>query len=194
MALAVGMVLVLLGVEWLNRLKAAELYALNDELQSRLESVREELRSVTADAGHVLVQIERAKALKSKRAWSGMLAMVSQCMAPGSWLTSIATDPPKPPGGKARSRGTDGKKEEGGQTQRLVTIEAPRKLRIAGYAPAAAHPYDIVTSLKATDAFASVALERSVREPVLDGSYFRFELVFIFEFLVFLWGQNLPYA
>ena len=59
----------------------------------------------------------------------------------------------------------------------MVTIEAPRKLRIAGYAPVAAHPYDIVSSLKETDVFASVALERSEREPVLDGSYFRFELV-----------------
>ena len=173
--LATGGVVTLAGTEWLDRAKAADLRAQNDRLQVELEAARAELRSVAAEGDRARLQIERAKTLESKRAWSGMLAMIASCMSPGSWLTSIATDPQKPPEGGTRSNAGNEKKAD--QTQQTVMIEAPRKLRINGYASEAAHPHEVVKKLKNTGVFRRVALERSQREPVLDGSYFRFELV-----------------
>jgi len=174
-ALVVGAVAVCLGIEWLHQVEAAKLHARNDELQSEVKAAHAELKSLTAEADRVLLQIERAKALKSKRAWSGMLAMITSCVSPGSWLTSIATDPAKPPAGGIRSKATQ--KKDADETQRAVIIDAPRKLRITGYAPEAAQPHEVVTNLKNTKVFKRVVLERSQREPILDGSYFRFEVV-----------------
>lgn len=174
-ALAVGAVMVCLGIEWLHQVEAAKLHAQNEELQLKVTAARAELRSVTAEADRMLLQIERAKALKSKRAWSGMLAMITSCISPGCWLTSIATDPAKPPAGSIRSRAPE--KKDADEAQRAVIIDAPRKLRITGYAPEAAQPHEVVTNLKNTEVFKRVVLERSQREPILDGSYFRFEVV-----------------
>jgi Tfp pilus assembly protein PilN len=174
-AVGVALVGVSLGMDWLRRAEAAGLCADNERLQSELEAIRADLKSVSAQAAETLLRIERAKALRSKRAWSGMIAMIASCMPPQSWLTSIATDPATPPAGTGRSQ--DRGKTEAEKGQQAVTIDAPRRLRISGYAPDAADPHEFVTKLKATELFTVVALEQSQREPVSDGWYIRFELV-----------------
>ena len=57
-----------------------------------------------------------------------------------------------------------------------MIIEVPRKLKIVGYATTPAEPHAFVTALKDSGVFTNVALERLLREPMLDGFYFRFEL------------------
>ena len=56
-------------------------------------------------------------------------------------------------------------------------IDAPRKLEIVGYAPEAAQPHNFVSALKEKQVFSSVVLRGSQREPMLERSYYRFELV-----------------
>lgn len=173
--LAACAVAVLSGIEWFHEATAAELRARNDTLQSELETVRGELVSLTSEAHRVHLQIERAKALRSKRAWSGMLAMIASCMSPGAWLTSIATDPPTPPEGGARSKRQGSNETD--ESHAVVVIEAPRRLRISGYALEDAHPDEMVVRLKNAEVFTRVVSGGRHREPMLDGSYFRFELV-----------------
>lgn len=165
-----------LGMDWYQSARAVELRRMDESLQDRLVNTRADLRTQTATANELLLQLNRAKALRSKRAWSGLIGLVGRCMPRGCWLTSIATDPGAPVGGPHRRQAStsEGLGQDGEAT---VTIEAPRKIRLAGYASDAAEPHIFVASLKATEVFSQVTLERSQREPVLDGYYFLFELV-----------------
>lgn len=162
-------------IDWLQRAEATELRTRNANLQIELAAAGTRLRAQTAQANETLLQLERARALRSKRAWSAMFAMIGRCMPAGCWLTSVATDPATPP---AASRGATASRKgaDEGNPQTIV-IEAPRKLRVAGYATDVAEPHGFVANLKDTGVFTDVVLEHSRREPALDGYYFRFELV-----------------
>jgi hypothetical protein len=81
--------------------------------------------------------------------------------AAGATLVILASVPPK---------GT----QSGAQP--IVAIEVPRSLRLMGYARETNEPLDFVSMLKRSEVFSRVDLERSVREPVEDGFYFRFEI------------------
>ncbi len=176
-AAAATVLVVPIVIDKYKSVEAARLFAENTQLQRQIAGQRAELTAVTAEANQALVQLQRAEALRSKRAWSAVLALVARRMPAGCWLTSIATDPAAPGQAGARpatrrTRTLEREHESGSS----VTIDAPRKLRITGYATDAAEPHQFVTRLKQTAVFADVGLESSHREPVLGGSYFRFEL------------------
>lgn len=173
---AAALLAVPLVIAWSQHADIVRLRRRADELQSGLAVARGKLRTLTATAKATLTRLDRAKALRSKRAWSSILAVIDERMTPGSWLTSIATDPKSPSarGGSSRKRRTRGKEQE---SKTSVTIEAPRKLRIAGYATAAGEPHQLVRNLKSSGIFTAVTLEDSRREPALDASYYRFEVV-----------------
>ena len=175
--LAVAILALPLTVDWVQRVQAAELRTQHDQLQNELQTVRTELRALTSQANQALMQLERAHALRSKRAWSAMFALIEKGMPEGAWLVSMATDPATPPSGdghkteiRDRDTGTD-------EQPAIVVIEAPRRLRMAGFAVDAAQPHEFVSSLKESKVFTNVSLEHLRRERVLDGSYFRFELI-----------------
>ena len=179
--LAATLLAVPLGLDWSRGARAAYLRAESQRLQADVESTRAALRATSSTANELFVQVERAKALRSKRAWSGMLALIASCMPAECWLASLATDPEVPAAGPARrapnpTPGTPGAAAEKKEKE-VVTIEAPRKLRIVGFAPDDAQPLAFVTSLKESRVFRRVALEGSVREPNRDPAVFRFELV-----------------
>lgn len=171
------------------RVEASRLGTQNEKLAGVLTGLRQQLATLTVEADRSLLQLERAKALRSKRAWSAMFATIARSMPEGCWLTSIATDPSSPSGGaRPRPRGT-----ATGMTNRqagftssdesVTKIEAPQRLKIVGYASDASEPYQFVTSLKKTNVFRDVVLETSRRERVQNrqaGSasawYFRFDL------------------
>ncbi len=166
-----------------RRAEAAKLRARADQLQEQVAQSRNDLRTVTARLDQVVSQLERAIALRSKRPWSSLLTMIGGCMPSGSWLTSIRTDPATPAAGARRSgrprvlaRGDPRGQQPAAPTSALL-LEAPRKLRIAGYATDAVEPHEFVIGLKETGVFASVALEHLRREPMFDDFYFRFELL-----------------
>ena len=173
---SVSLVLAAFAVDWARTARASDLCAEKELLLVELTAVRTDLKEVTAEANRVLLHIARAKALRGKRAWSGLVALIGECMPQGCWLSSIATDPDRPAAGSTRPTASSkiaGKKKPQGP----VTIDAPRMLKIAGFAPDSAQPLEFVTDLKRSEAFTTVSLQSSQRVPVLDGSYYRFELV-----------------
>ncbi len=178
LAIAVGLVLVgvLAFADWTRRGQAATLQAQYDELQVELTTKRAHLRVVSSKATRGRVRLKRAEALRAKRAWSAMFSLIERCMPPGCWLTSVATDPavsPSAGGSNARVRRVSIK----GSEIATVAIEAPRKLRIVGFAADAAEPHVFVASLKSAAVFQRVTLQRSRMETASDGSYFSFELL-----------------
>lgn len=169
-------VLMALALDWAQRTKAGELTDQSAQLQSELAGVRGELRRVTADVTDVLLQIERANALRAKRAWSGLITLIGSCMPDGCWLSTISTEPVMPT--ERTQRHARGQTEQvASDDPPVMTIEAPRKLVIDGYATDAAEPYAFVARLKEAQVFAEVTLTNSAREAVFDGYYFRFKLV-----------------
>lgn len=82
------------------RVEASRLGTQNEKLAGVLTGLRQQLATLTVEADRSLLQLERAKALRSKRAWSAMFATIARSMPEGCWLTSIATDPSSPSGGR----------------------------------------------------------------------------------------------
>lgn len=191
-------------VHWRQHVRVDALHVQNDKLQTDLATARAELKTATAAANDAFLRIERAKALRSKRAWSGMLALIGSCLPKECWLTSIATDPDvpsaappprktSPPSPTAEAMGhppgtpvaEPARAEARGslpEKQTVVTIDAPRKLRMTGAAVDETQPLFFVAKLKESQAFREVILERCLRDPAgtpaeEDESPFRFELV-----------------
>lgn len=170
---------VALGREWTQQALADELAAENTRVLSDLTLSRNTLKSVAAQTDQVDLQVRRAEALRAKRGWSRLIALIGHSLPAGCWLTSLTTDPARPGSGRRDLRppppataAAPGQKP----TRSEFTIEAPRKLRITGYAADPAEPLTFVTRLKESAVFRQVLLERSQREPVLDGIYYRFEI------------------
>lgn len=182
-AVAGGVLTVPLTLGWVRRAEAANLRAQADQLQARLARSRNDLETVTTELDRVLSQLERALALRSKRPWSPLLALIGGRMPKGCWLTSIGTDPATPSAGARRSgrprvlTSADSRREKPSAPKSTILIEGPEKLRIAGFATDAAEPHEFVIGLKDTGVFANVVLEHLRREPALGGFYFRFELL-----------------
>lgn len=164
------------GAEWARGVEAGELRGRAQQLQTNVEEARARLMSVRSKASGVLHQIERATALRAKRPWSGIFALIDSCMPEGCWLTTIATDPATP---AARSRPSTVRaiRKPDEPKHRAVTIETPRKLRIGGYATEMAEPLAFVMQLEKRGVFTQVRLVGSQSEPILDGTYFKFEIV-----------------
>lgn len=189
---AIGALLIPLTLEGWQTARAEQLRAGRRALERDRTLLSAELTGLAAESQSVYLQIERANALRSKRSWSGMLALIAGTMPEGCWLTAIETVPAVPASGAhntppatarsvtaapptARTAGDP----IGGQAaaETVVTIDAPRQLRIAGYATDASEPLTLVTKLNATGVFSRVGLERSLRESVEDGSFFRFDIL-----------------
>ena len=175
-----GVAAIPVGAHWLQHHRMDELRAQSDKLQTDLAAARAELKTATAAANDSFLRIERAKALRTKRAWSDMLALVGSCLPKDCWLTSIATDPNVPPAAPPARKTPPPSVIPGTPTPEkpeVVIIDAPRKLRMTGEATDATQPLSFVTSLKESQVFKEVTLERSLRENTEDDSNFRFELI-----------------
>lgn len=167
------------GREWVQQAHADELAAEMVRVQADLTLARQNLKTVAAETDQVALHLQRAETLRAKRAWSRLIAFIGHALPHGCWLTSLATDPARPGAGRrdlrppppaaAPATGHKPLKTE-------FTIEAPRKLRLSGFAADPAEPHTFVTRLKEAAVFRQVVLERSQREPVLDGIYYRFEI------------------
>ena len=169
-----------LGTDWYHSAEADSLISQGARIHAELARVGEESRSLRTETAQLSLRLERADALRSKRAWSGMFALIASCTPADCWLTEIATDPDVPAAGGSRvlnHRGS-GVLPAAGETQdNVVYLEAPRKLRISGYGSNAVLPNTFVTNLKNKGVFTRVTLERSVMELRLGRSYLRFVIV-----------------
>ncbi|MBU0718131.1 MAG: hypothetical protein KJ749_07785, partial [Planctomycetes bacterium] len=164
-----------LAMEWLNRAEARDLRVQHAQLQVEAKQADARLQTLSTQVTDVQLRVERARALRGKRAWSEVMALIAQALPESCWLTSVATNPVQPRGG--RSPVSSGDRKLPKSEAQVVVMDAPRKLEIVGYAPEASLPYEFVSALKSAGAFSRVTLVRSQTEAVLDGFHYRFELV-----------------
>lgn len=175
LASAAATLIIPIGLDWSRRANAMQLREETAELDSVRKQVQSECRLAELEVKDTQAQIERADALRSKRAWSALVTLIAANVPADVWLTTIATDPARPtPSVSVRrgsTRATPPLEEEN------LTIDAPTKIIIEGYAPRAAEPFTFIRNLQATNVFDTVSLLRSSLEPLEDGPYFRFSLV-----------------
>lgn len=181
---AVAMVLV--GIPCaLDQVRAAQAESLREELgvlSVEEASFRRRLAATDREAKHLASQTERAKALRSKRAWSKMLALLGACLPEEAWYTSIATDPVSPLGGRSTQRvasatATPGQRAgRGAPEPKTITIDAPRRLVLKGFALEYKQVYELIGHLKATGVFTEIELLQSGVETNRDVPAVRFEL------------------
>ncbi|HNQ23610.1 MAG TPA: hypothetical protein PKK06_11000 [Phycisphaerae bacterium] len=183
-SLAVAAALLLLavpvGLDFLHRAQAVRLRGEEARLKRELGTVRNEVATVTAESAKVMTQIERARALRAKRAWSALFALIANALPEETWLTAVATDPATPAGARAEpllALLQSVPNTEGAPQAQVVTIEAPRKLRLLGYAADYPQLYEFMAHLKACGAFTEVLQVRAGLEPVLTGSAVGFEVL-----------------
>ena len=92
------------------------------QLQRKVRDLRAQLEQVSAESNNALLQIERAKALRSKRAWSSVFALIETCLPPGLLVDKgKRQDPPQPAGGGHRVGHPTAPTAE----TKAVTIDAP---------------------------------------------------------------------
>ncbi len=150
---------------------AAELREEVDRLDQETTGVRSQLRLATSRAQELLSELERSKALRGKRAWSSMFALIAACLPADCWLQSVATDPETPSAAVARSAAvhaapvTGAVRVEDPLRRETVTIEAPQKMRLVGFSTSDSQPLVFVGNLTESRAFAHVALQRATRAP-----------------------------
>ena len=163
------------GWDWSRQAKARRLRVKHAELTATRSATQTEWEHVKREVAKTQAQIERADALRAKRAWSSMLALIARDVPPNVWLVSVATDPAVPPNQAARR--VLSPNPAGEPDAASITIDAPSKISIVGFAPHAEDPITLVSNLKASGAFRDVTLRRSFLEPIDDGLYFRFDIV-----------------
>ena len=72
-----------------RRAEAAQLVIEHNRLQDELAEARRKLRAEAGEAGRALRQLERAGALRAKRAWSAVFNLLARCMPPTCWLRAL---------------------------------------------------------------------------------------------------------
>ena len=179
LVIAVGALGIPLGMDWFQRAQVDELQAERQRLQGELQQLHAEQRTVSDQAVRLQSQLERARALRSKREWSALFSLVAASLPSDAWLTTISTDPPIPMRGQSRSAQVKSESEtpaDSGGAQ-IITIDAPRKLRLTGYAAGYGQLYEFMGGLKQSGAFAEVVQVRAGIQPVLMDSAVAFEVL-----------------
>ncbi|MGB0714656.1 MAG: PilN domain-containing protein [Phycisphaerae bacterium] len=174
--LAVTMLTVVAGVDWLNRSQLYKLSNRRDALRDKLVEVRKNLDNLTAVGDELKLQIERASALHAKRPWSGMLMMTASHLGDAMWLTRFATIPEVPQRRSRRARDEVEDKEEEGKEE-TVQIDAPRKLRLEGFALEAGDATLLVAALQKEQIFNEVKLVQTQRHEERESVRFKFEII-----------------
>ena len=179
LVVAVGLLCVPLCMDWFRQARVEMLHAERQRLQGELEQLRAEQRSLGDQAVRVQSQLERARALRSKREWSALFGLVAESLPEEAWLVAVSTDPPVPARGQTRA-GTGESPvgaEAGPAAAQIITIEAPRKLRLTGYAAEYGQLYEFMGELKQSGAFTEVVQVRAGIQPVLTDSAVAFEVL-----------------
>lgn len=171
-----------LGLELTHEQHLRDLRQRQQSLQTALTADRARLQKVAEETRSLESQINRSEALRTKRPWYSLLAMVSQSLTPEIWLTSAATEPAAPVRGDLDliPKDADAPPKDGKSPQppaRAVTLEAPRALAFEGYALEHRFLYEFMTHLKTTDLFTDVTLIKANQEPVLGFAAIQFRLL-----------------
>jgi Tfp pilus assembly protein PilN len=173
-----GATLVPVAVEGRQQAQIERMRASVAEVETKLRSVRGEVASTAQTVLDLDAELARAGALRTKRSWSGLLALLSESLPPQVWLTSLATDPPQPVSGHGTVPAVGKAPEEAktGGKGIVIVLEAPTALRLEGYALDHVGLLDLITELKDSGSFATVSLVNAGMEPVLGGRAVHFVL------------------
>lgn len=147
-----------------RKARVATLQEQVDQLDQEAAGVRAKLRVATGRTRQLFSELERSRALRAKRAWSGMFALIASSLPSDCWLKSVATDPDGPTGSGSRSPAGAGASSAAGLPE-TVTIEAPRRLRLTGFSTSDSHPLIFVQNLTDSKGFAKVGLQTILRAP-----------------------------
>ena len=170
----VGAISVTVGLAKATQVARLKLESRRD--QASLEEQHREMLALTLQSSELRGQIERASALRAKRSWSALIAMIGRVAPREVWLTSLATDPTKPGAGALSGRllGQRAARRENAPSR--MVIEAPRRLVLAGYAQNQEALYELMGELKNTGVFVDVALRSSAQEKMMGGRKLDFDL------------------
>lgn len=164
--------------------QAAEARRQLEALEDEASTIRSQLRLETARTEEALSELERSKALRAKRSWSAMVALIAASLPQDAWLLSVATDPEAPSAAPPRPTAEAPKPLAGTAPKRVpetVVIEAPQKMRLVGNAGSDTAPLILVGRLMESKVFSHVALEKTTRAPAPSGNteevVYQFEIV-----------------
>jgi len=131
--LAMALLSLPVGLDWYRNARADELSVEFQVLATDRGRAEVELTDLIAKSRETYLQLERAKALRTKRSWSGMITLLAETMPKGCWLVELSTDPPAPSGHQAQAISQrPSTSASGGTAPATVVIDAPRILRIIG--------------------------------------------------------------
>lgn len=165
-----------------QRARAIAIESELDDLRAELRTARDRVTVARSAVAEAELETERARVLRAKRSWSGLLALITSSLPPDGWLTVVRTDPAVPKGGgEWRPPAMDtpvgaGKVKSGAVAAQPVRFDfrGPRALRIEGYAKTNAGALEFASNLKRFDGFREVTLEEASRRPAADGTYYKF--------------------
>lgn len=167
------------GVELSHQQKLLALQAERRDVAEKITSTTTALNAAILEVAQLKSHIARADALRSKRSWSRLLALISRAVPDDMWLISLATDPPAPRSGhRSRSAKKSAASKSAESTEpKVVIIEAPRALVLEGYTLQHHALYEFMSRLKGTKVFNDVELTTATEEPVFASKAIRFKLL-----------------
>ena len=170
------------ATEWHRRGKVDTQRRQLAAVDAELRGLRREVIASAAAVSTMESEFARARALRTKRSWAGLLSILSASMPEEVWLTSFSTDrSPEAPGLKtirAAPPGdptTPGSVPAGGELP-VVVLQAATRIELTGFALNHERLYDLMSRLKEDGTFSNVELLKAGMEPVLEGHAVRFTL------------------
>jgi Tfp pilus assembly protein PilN len=172
-AMVVGLTAIPLAVDLTKTAQASSLEVRLRPLHTRLARVRGDLKAVAEQREELTTQLARADALRGKRPWADLLALISEKTPDTVWLTSLRTRlgaPLRPMEKPARTASSATAQVD------AVVLGGPSGLHLEGYALDHESLYEFMSALKNLGVFPKVELTAAGKEPVLDGTAVRFVL------------------
>jgi Tfp pilus assembly protein PilN len=170
-----GVASVPVAFDVIQHTSAAELARRTPPLKTRLAAAKQEIQSLSERFQDLTAQLSRADALRSKRAWAGLLAAVAGQAPEEVWLLDVesiqSSGAAALTGGSRLIAAVTAKPESN-----VVAIEGPRGIRITGYAMDHELLYEFMSRLKRIEIFSFVEMTNAARENVQEHTAVKFVL------------------
>jgi Tfp pilus assembly protein PilN len=157
--------------------RAEKLAAELERVEDALRTLRRDVTATASAVQDVEMRIARARALRTKRSWSGLLGLLARCSPDEVWFTEVSSPADAPVAAKpARAASATEPVTDGQPLVQVVTLEAATRLQLTGYAVNHERLYDLMSRLKEAGVFTSVELVKAGMEPVFEGRAAKFVL------------------
>lgn len=162
-----------MAIDFVHRTRGASLERRIDPLEKKLAETRKKLTDTSRQCEHLAMQLARADALRSKRSWAGMLALIAARTPEEVWLSeiqSIETERHRTPAPVAPQAAP-------ADTEKTVMLDGPGAVRISGFAVDHDWLYEFITRLKDASVFERVDMLQAGKEKTMQADAVRFVLV-----------------